>query len=155
MHKYFGNAGWEGKRVLEGMDHAEDFYMSRAAQVKLPKWTNGRALVLGDAAFAIFGVGSSLAIDSTYVLAGELLKIQSSSDVPQALQQYEEMFRPLYAKMGKKPPFPPQMVFQQTSWGFWLRNSLLWLVSKTKTYKLFQGRSGTDLTLQSYDSVGI
>ena len=44
LHEYFDNAGWEAKRVLEGMDHAEDFYMSRMAQVKLPKWTNGRAL---------------------------------------------------------------------------------------------------------------
>ena len=54
LHEYLENAGWEGKRVLEEMDHAEDFYMSRAAQVKLPKWTNGRDLVLGDAAFATF-----------------------------------------------------------------------------------------------------
>jgi len=25
LHDYFGNVGWEAKRVLEGMDHAEDF----------------------------------------------------------------------------------------------------------------------------------
>ena len=31
LHEYFQNAGWEAKRVLEGMDHADDFYMSRAA----------------------------------------------------------------------------------------------------------------------------
>ncbi|CAF4137546.1 unnamed protein product [Adineta steineri] len=66
MHKYFENAGWEAKRILDGMDHAEDFYISRAAQVKLPKWTNERALVLGDAAFATFGVGTSLAIEISF-----------------------------------------------------------------------------------------
>ncbi|KAF4637677.1 hypothetical protein G7Y89_g398 [Cudoniella acicularis] len=94
LHEYFENAGWEVKRVLEGIDHAEDFYMSRAAQVKLPQWTNGRALVLGDAAFATFGVGTSLAIESAYILVGELSKIQSSNDVPQALQKYE-VFSPI------------------------------------------------------------
>ena len=155
LHKYFENAGWEAKRVLEGMDNAEDFYMSRAAQVKLSKWTNGRALVLGDAAFATFGVGTSLAIESAYMLAGELSKIQSSNDVPQALERYEEVFRPLYAKMEELPPGFPQIAFPQTAWGLRLRDSVLWFVSKTKMYKIFQGDSGIDWKLPCYDWVGM
>ncbi len=155
LHEYLGNAGWEAKRVLEGMDHAEDFYMSRAAQVKLRKWTNGRSLVLGDAAFATFGVGTTLAVESAYMLAGELSKIQSSDDVPRALERYEEVFRPLYVKMEELPPGFPQLVFPQTAWGLWLRDSLLWVVSKTKLYKLFQGGSGIDWKLPPYDWAGI
>ena len=154
LHEFFKDAGWEAKRVLEGMDHAEDFYMSRIAQVKLSKWTNGRALVLGDAAFATLGVGTSLAVESAYILAGELSKIQSSNDVPQALKRYEEVFRPLFAKMEVIPPGYPQMAFPQTAWGLWLRDSVLWLVSKTKIYRLFQGDSGTDHKLPCYDWVG-
>lgn len=111
------NAGWEAKRVLEGMDQAEDFYMSGAAQVRLPEWTNGRALVLRDAAHATFGVGTSLAIESAYLLAGELSNIQSSNDVPQALEKYEEVFRSLYSKMEELPPGFPQFAFPQTAWG--------------------------------------
>jgi len=151
LHEHFENSGWEAKRVLEGMDSADDFYMSRAAQVKLPKWTNERALVLGDAAFATFGVGTSLAIESAYVLAGELSTIQSSRDVPQALERYEEVFRPLYAKMEELLPGFPQMAFPQTTWGLGLRDSVLWFVSKTKMYKLFQGDSGSDFKLPAYD----
>lgn len=155
LHEYLENAGWEAKRVLEGMDDAEDFYMSRIAQVKLSKWTNGRALVLGDAALATFGVGTSLAIESAYLLAGELSKIQSSHDIPQALENYEKVFRPLYAKMEDIPPGFPQLVFPQTAWGLWLRNSALWFVSKTKMYKLFQGDSEIDWKMPLYDWVGI
>lgn len=155
LHEYFENAGWEAKRVLEGMDQAEDFYISRLAQVKLSKWTNGRALVLGDAAFATLGIGTSLAIESAYVLAGELSKIQSRNDVPQALERYEEVFRPLYAKMEELPSWFPQMVFPQTAWGLWLRDSALWFVSKTKMYKLFQGDSGMNWNLPCYNWVGI
>ena len=155
LHEYFENAGWEAKRVLEGLDTAEDFYMSRCAQVKLPKWTNGRALVLGDAAFATFGTGTSLAIESAYILAGELSKIQSSTDVPQALEKYEAIFRTLYAKMEDLPPGFPQMAFPQTAWGLGLRDWLLWFVSKTRIYKLFQGDSGIDWKMPSYDWVGI
>ena len=139
LHKYFENAGWEAERVLEGMDHAEDFYMSRAAQVKLSKWANGRAVVLGDAAWATFGTGTTLAIQGAYMLAGELSKIQSSSDIPQALRRYEEVFRPTYAKMEDHIPGFPQIMFPNTAWGIALRDSILWFVSKSKLYKLFRG----------------
>ncbi|KAI9661210.1 MAG: hypothetical protein M1821_009537 [Bathelium mastoideum] len=155
LHKYFDNAGWEAARVLEGMGQAEDFYMSRAAQVKLPKWTNGRAVVMGDAAFATFGVGTTLAIESAYVLAGELSKIQSSNDIPRALERYEEVFRPLYAKMEELPPFFPQVAFPQTAWALRLRDSFLWLVSKTKAHKLLPVDSGIDFELPQYDWTSI
>lgn len=154
LHKYVDNVGWQAKRVLEGMDQAEDFYMSRAAQVKLPKWTNGRALVLGDAAFATFGVGTSLAIESAYILAGELSKIQSSEDVPQAVERYEQVFRPLYSKMEEIPSWFPQVAMPQTTWGLWFRDALLWFVGKTKLYKLLQAGSEDNWKLPSYDWAG-
>ncbi|KAF2807086.1 FAD/NAD(P)-binding domain-containing protein [Mytilinidion resinicola] len=155
LHEYLGNLGWETKRVLEGMDSAEDFYMSRAAQVKLPKWTNGRALVLGDAAHATFGVGTTLAIESAYILAGELSKIQSSEDIPRALERFEEVYRPLYTKSEGLPPFFPQFTFPQTSWVLWIRDSLLWFISKTKLYKLLPADEGSGLELPSYGWVDI
>lgn len=155
LHEYFCDAGWETERILEGLDASEDFYMARGAQVKLPKWTNGRALVLGDAAFATLGVGTTLAIESAYVLAGELSKIQSGSDVPAALERYENVFRPFYAKMEDLPPGFPQIAFPQTSWGLWILGCVLWLVSKTKFYKLFQTGSKTEWNFPSYDWVGV
>ena len=153
LHSYFENAGWQARRVLEGMDSAGDFCMSKAAQVKLPKWTNGRALVLGDAAHATFGVGTSLAIESAYILAGELSTIKSSDEVPQALDRYEGIFRPMYQKMEDLPPGFPQMAFPQTAWGLGLRDSLLWIVSRTGLYKLFQGGGGNESHLPVYDWV--
>lgn len=155
LHEYIKDAGWEANRVLEGMDHAEDFYMSRSAQVKLPKWTNGRAVVLGDAAFATFGVGTTLAIQSAYILAGELSKMQSSNDVSHALKKYEEVFRPLYAKMEDIPPSFPQIAFPQTVWALRLRNFALWSLSKTKLSKLFPSDSEIDWKMPQYDWLDI
>ena len=156
LREYFRDAGWQAERVLQGMDQAKDFYMSRGAQVRLPQWTNGRAVLLGDAAFATFGVGTSLAIESAYVLAGELSKIRSSEDVPRALERYEEVFRPLYAKSEEGLPGFPQIAFPQTRWGLWLRDFVLWLVSTTKIYKLFQGGDGkVRFELPSYDWVDV
>ena len=154
LRTHLENAGWEAKRVLEGMDHADDFYMARAAQVKLPKWTNHRALVLGDAAFATFGVGTTLAIMSAYTLAGELSKMQSSDDVPKALERYEEVFREVYRTMDELPPGFPQLVFPQTKGALWLRDKALWVVSRTRLYRLFQGGAEDRWKLPSYEWVG-
>ena len=156
LHKYFENAGWESERIFAGMDQANDFYMSIAAQVRLPKWTNGRTVVLGDAAFATFGIGTSLAIHSAYVLAGELSKIQSTAEIAKALQSYEEVFRKVYSKSEGVPPGFPQLAFPQTAWGLRVRDTLAWLVGKTKAYKLLPGDSDQNTKLEDdYDWVGI
>lgn len=151
LREYFEDLGWQAKRVLEGMDHAEDFYFTRAAQVKLPKWANHRGVVMGDAAFATFGVGTTLAISSAYTLAGELSKIKCSGDIPQALESYEQVFRTLYAKMEDLPPGYPQIVFPQSAWAIRLRDFLIWVVSATKAYKLIPGEGGVDFMLPLYE----
>ncbi|OCT49714.1 putative monooxygenase [Cladophialophora carrionii] len=153
LHDYFDDAGWETTRVLEGMDRADDFYMSGAVQVKLPKWTNGRGVLLGDAAWATFGAGTTLAIGGAYILAGELSKIQSTKDVPRALERYEEVFRPIYAKMDDLIPGFPQVMFPQTAWGIGIRDAVLWFLGKTKVYKLLAMGQGVHWDLPSYDWV--
>jgi 2-polyprenyl-6-methoxyphenol hydroxylase-like FAD-dependent oxidoreductase len=152
LHEYFDNAGWEAKRILDGMDHCSDFYMSRAAQVKLPIWHSGRTVLLGDAAFATFGIGTSLAIQSAYYLAGELSRIQSSDEVPEAVQVYEKVYRKIYTKSEDLPPGFPQIAFPQTSWGLGLRNATIWLASRTKVYRLLQEENASaDSKLADYD----
>jgi 2-polyprenyl-6-methoxyphenol hydroxylase-like FAD-dependent oxidoreductase len=136
LRKYFANAGWEAKRILEGMDTCPDFYMSRAAQVKLPIWHSGRVVLLGDAAFATFGIGTSLAIKSAYCLAGELGKICSTDDLPGAIEVYEQVFRKVYKKSEDLLPGFPQIAFPQTRWGLRMRDAGIWLASRTKLYKL-------------------
>jgi len=59
------------------MDQCSGLYMSREAQVKLPLWHINRTVLLGDAGFATFGIGTLLVIQSAYYLAGELSRIRS------------------------------------------------------------------------------
>ncbi|MCJ1334085.1 hypothetical protein MMC10_010792 [Thelotrema lepadinum] len=155
LREIFQNAGWQASRVLDGMDQADDFYMTRAAQVKLSKWTNNRVVLIGDAAFATFGVGTTLAIESAFYLAGELSKIECSSDIPQALEDYEKAFRPLYATMDERIPGFPQIAFPQTSWGLWVRDSLLWVASKTKFYRLLPNETKNTWELPCYNWTSI
>lgn len=145
LHEYFKDFGWEAKRVLEGMDESDDFYFDQIAQVKLPKWTNGRCALVGDAGFAptpISGQGTSLAIVSAYVLAGELSKLDETVDVPTALTNYEKVLRPLVDKAQSIPSAAPQIVNPQTSWGVWGLKTALWAVQRSGLYKLFGSFGG-------------
>lgn len=157
LHEYFDDQGWQSKRVLAAMDQSQDFYMSRLALVRLPKWTSGRSVLVGDAAFATFGIGTTLAIMSGYYLAGELSKIGTSADIADALERYERVFRPVYTKMVEVFPGFPQLGFPQTELGIRTRDFILWVISKTKLYKLFQEASGDEgsSTLPDYDWKGL
>lgn len=155
LHKYFANIGWQAQRILDGMDHCDDFYMSRAAYVKLPTWTNHRAVLLGDAAHATFGVGTTLAVEGAYFLAGELSKINSSDDIPTALKRYEEEFRKVQKGDEELPPMFPQFAWPQTAWGIWVRDRLAWAVQKSKVYKLLPSDKPDESKLPPYEWVGV
>lgn len=157
LHEYFKDFGWEAKRVLEGMYQSDDFYFDQIAQVKLPKWTNGRCVLVGDAGFAptpISGQGTSLAIASAYVLAGELSRLGLSVDIPTALENYEKVLRPLVEKAQNIPSAAPQIANPQTSWGIWALETAVWGVQKSGLYKLFGsfgGISEKDWKLPGYE----
>ena len=151
LRETFQNEGWQAARILDGMDTSTDFYISRGAQVKLPKWTANRALVIGDAATATFGIGTSLAIESAYVLAGELSKVTSTADVPRALEAYEQVFRQVYEKSEDDFTWFPQCAFPQSRWGLWLRDTFLWLVSRSKVYRWLPDDDKIDWKVPDYD----
>lgn len=144
LAQYFAKAGWQTQRVLAGMNASSDFYMSRAARVVLPKWHNNRSVLLGDAAFATFGIGTSLAIQSAYTLAGELSSITATEQVPAALARYEATFRKVTDVNEDLPPGFPQLAFPQSAWGIRIRDVAAWLVGKTKAYKLLPGEDRAD-----------
>ncbi|UZJ57635.1 hypothetical protein CBS101457_006955 [Exobasidium rhododendri] len=154
MRGVFQGAGWQTERILDGMDNADDFYMTRVAQVKVSKWANGRVALLGDAAHATFGIATSLAIEGGYVLAGELSKIESSEDVPDALKRYETVFPSVIKDIGDIPSMFPQAASPQTGWGLTVRNTILWAMSKSRVYRLFlRGGDQNKDTLPTYDWV--
>jgi hypothetical protein len=46
LRGYFKDVGWQASRVLEGMETAKDFYITSWDQVRMPKWTNGRVVLV-------------------------------------------------------------------------------------------------------------
>lgn len=151
LHHLYKDAGWEAERVLKGMDTCDDFYMARAAQVKLPKWTSGRCAAIGDAAHATFGIGTSLAIEGAYFLAGAISKMENSQQVPEALVDFEKSYREHYGPQDNSLPGYPQMFFPQTSWGLFLQKAFLWFASTTRVYRLLPGEASRTFPIPSYD----
>jgi 2-polyprenyl-6-methoxyphenol hydroxylase-like FAD-dependent oxidoreductase len=93
LRKTFADAGGAAPRILARLDDAP-MYFDAIGQVRAPRWSKGRVVLLGDTAFCpspVGGGGSSLALIGAYVLAGELSR---TDDVPTALGRYEQFMRP-------------------------------------------------------------
>lgn len=92
--KAFAGAKWQLPKLLEAMEHAEDFYFDTVEQVRMHEWSSGRVVLVGDAAYApsfLTGQGSSLALTGAYVLASELAR---HNDHRAAFAAYERKLRP-------------------------------------------------------------
>jgi 2-polyprenyl-6-methoxyphenol hydroxylase-like FAD-dependent oxidoreductase len=72
--KEFSDYGWKVPQLLEHLGSAEDFYFDSIAQITLDTWTSGRIGLVGDAGYCpgpAVGGGTSLAVVTAYILAGE------------------------------------------------------------------------------------
>jgi 2-polyprenyl-6-methoxyphenol hydroxylase-like FAD-dependent oxidoreductase len=90
--------GWEVPRFLAEMKRSADFYFGAVAQVKMDRWSNGRVVLTGDAAYCpspLSGQGTSLALVGAYILAAELA--EHRSDYSAAFGNYEARMRPYVA----------------------------------------------------------
>ncbi|SET60470.1 FAD-dependent monooxygenase [Nonomuraea wenchangensis] len=66
---------WEVPRLLDAVREADDLYFDAVCQIRMDRWSKGRVVLLGDAAYCASpasGQGTSLAVVGAYVLAGEL-----------------------------------------------------------------------------------
>ncbi|KUF18711.1 FAD-dependent monooxygenase [Streptomyces silvensis] len=71
----FADAGWEVPRLVDALRDADDLFFDMAGQIRMPRWSQGRVALVGDAAYApsfLTGQGSSLALAGAYVLADSL-----------------------------------------------------------------------------------
>ncbi len=96
----FAGIGWEVPRLVDAMLHTDDLYYDVVSQIRLERWSTGRTVLVGDAAFApsfLSGQGSSLAMIGAYILAGELASCSEPSD---AFARYESLMRP-YAEANQ------------------------------------------------------
>lgn len=128
LRKEFADAGWQAQRLLEEMPRAPDFYFHVIEQIRMSKWSNGRAICLGDAAYAptpLTGAGTSLAIIGAYLLAAELNRLRPGEHPARALDAYEAVFRPFVEQTQRVPSIFPGIAHPRGAWQRWMLHRLL------------------------------
>lgn len=149
----FSDAGWEAKRVLAAMEENSDLYFDAISQVIAPRWSKGRCAMTGDAAFCpspLTGMGVSLSVVGSYILAGELSRHANYAD---AFAAYDKAFRPYVTKIQKLPPGVPWLAHPKTKWGIFLLNTILNVISSKFVMKMGElfsdkNKSPTDDTIE-------
>ena len=138
LRERFAGVGWEVPRILDALVGA-DLYLEATGQVLAPRWSSGRAALLGDAAYCaspISGMGTSLALTGAYVLAGELGR---HADPGEAFAAYEAILRPYVAQAQQLPPGTPRLANPRTRAGIGAFNTLL-RVAATPVVRRVAGR---------------
>ncbi len=95
LKKIFKDESFLIPGALEGLSDA-DVQPSDLVQVKLRSWSHGRVVLLGDAAHCSgphAGMGTTLAMEDGYVLAGELIRMSALYPLKKALANYEKKRR--------------------------------------------------------------
>ncbi|WP_416357631.1 FAD-dependent monooxygenase [Aureimonas phyllosphaerae] len=130
MRERFTDAGWQADRVLAGMHDTQDFYFDVLRQVRLKRWSSGRVVLTGDAAWCatpLAGIGATLAVTGAYVLASE---VHRGSDVTAALAAYEAAMRPMVEDGQGVPKIAPRMMHPRSRLGIHLLHGALGLASR-------------------------
>ncbi len=151
----FADAGWQTDRVLDALETTDDFYLDVLQQVRMPRWSGGRVVLTGDAAWCatpIAGYGTTLAVTGAYVLAQELIR---STDVRAAFKAYEQAMRPMVEDAQSVPKLAPRLANPHSRLGIGLLHGALRVASRpvvrSVAGKLFGGRS-RDVDLSRYDT---
>ncbi|MEO8613096.1 MAG: FAD-dependent monooxygenase [Chloroflexota bacterium] len=123
LRSHLRNVGWIAQDVLGGVSPDTPIFLDTVTQVKLPKWSSNRVVLIGDAAYCpslISGQGAALAMAGAYLLTEALNK---TSDFQTALADYEKQLRPhvdlIQAKARKfAPTFVPdnQLKIMMMNW---------------------------------------
>ncbi|MGV9534783.1 FAD-dependent monooxygenase [Streptosporangium sandarakinum] len=95
LHEVYGDMGWLVPRALEGLRSADSVYFDTISQMVVDRWSHGRVVLLGDAAWCVTlfaGHGSSLAVGGADLLGAALER--HPGDVAAALAEWEARLRP-------------------------------------------------------------
>jgi len=145
LREVFGAARWDCPRMLGELARADELYVDRVSQIRMPGWSRGRIALIGDAAFCVSllaGQGSALAMISAYVLAGELAAARG--DYRQAFLQYEARLRSyIDAKQRGAERFASAFA-PKTQAGLLLRNLVIKAFAIPGLAKLAVGRDIAD-----------
>lgn len=153
LHRVFSDIGWECPQILKIMDRVEEVYFDRVSQIKMDAWSNGRVMLIGDAAACVSllaGEGTGLAMAEAYILAGELAR--AKGDHREAFRRYEQRLRPFIESKQKSAEDFAATFAPRTALGLWIRNQATRLMNIPPLAGFLIGRTlRDDIDLPDYE----
>jgi len=141
----FAEVGWECPQILAAMEHVNDVYFDRVSQIRMDRWTQGRTVLIGDAAACVSllaGEGTGLAMAEAYVLAGELRN--SGGDYIAACARYQERMMPFLKRKQESAAKFAAAFAPKSACGITFRNLVTRLLRIPFLAELFIGRNLRD-----------
>jgi 2-polyprenyl-6-methoxyphenol hydroxylase-like FAD-dependent oxidoreductase len=158
LREEFAQDGWEVPRLIELMNQAPDFYLDSVSQVKMDRWSKGRSVLLGDAAYCaspLSGMGTGMAVVGAYVLAGELMEAEGNPGV--AFERYERLMRGFVKQCQEIADGGTDWFVPRTRFRLWLSNQM-WRVLPYTPWKNMMIevplRIGNSVSLKDYNYSG-
>jgi 2-polyprenyl-6-methoxyphenol hydroxylase-like FAD-dependent oxidoreductase len=152
LRDVFGGMGWECPKILDAMWETGDIYFDSISQIRMPAWSKGRTILIGDAAAAVSllaGEGTGLALAQAYILAGELECAEGNH--LQAFRAYERSLRSFLKGKQKAAEGFASSVVPETRFGVWFRNQATKIMRLPKmTEMLMGGTMRDDFDLPDY-----
>ena len=145
---YRGGA-WRLPELMAKLPGATDFYLDSISRATVDRWSRGRVVLVGDAAYgnALGGFGTGLALVGASVLAGELLAARGDHTV--AFAAYQAKFRG-YASVSQKVN-AGRILAPGTRWGIRLRNLLFGALTIVGPLMKVVDRPASNLALEDYE----
>ncbi len=123
----FSREPWiEWPEIDRHLDACDDLYFDAVSQITLPCWSQGRAALIGDAAYCpslLAGEGAAFAMAGAYILAAEIDRARG--DYARAFAAYERCFRPFIERKQKSARAFASSFAPRTSFGLFVRDQVL------------------------------
>jgi 2-polyprenyl-6-methoxyphenol hydroxylase-like FAD-dependent oxidoreductase len=159
----FARVAWEVPGFLRAMWDAPSFFFDTVDQVRMNRWSSGRAVLIGDAGYApslASGQGTSLALVGAYVLAGELKA--AGGDHAVAFRRYEEQMRGYVEKNQKLGQDGIKTMVLRSRWQIWLMTLVLralpympWRGLVGRRIKRVVDRAANAIDLEDYAAIDV
>jgi 2-polyprenyl-6-methoxyphenol hydroxylase-like FAD-dependent oxidoreductase len=125
----YGDLGWLVPAALRHCENSAQIYYDQVAQIVMPRWSQGRVTLLGDACQAVSllaGQGASLAMAGAYILARAL---QSSVSIEEGLARYEAYLKPIVERTQQAGRRTATWIVPPTKRKIAIRNTVLRIAS--------------------------
>ncbi|RBP85011.1 FAD-dependent oxidoreductase [Marinomonas rhizomae] len=138
------------KRKISSLDDASPLFFDNLVMIDLPKWSQGRVVLIGDSAHCLTllsGQGAGIAMISSYLLAKSLQRY----GINQGLEDHEKRLRPVIVRLQERSRKLATWFIPASKLSFNLRNLVVRLMPNALIGWFFLRAIRSDIIAASLD----